>query len=227
MRDDELDRIIDAGLSTYAEPPAGIEGRLLSQVSDSRPGAPASVVHLQKAPRDGFVLSHPLRGFGRSMDGAPRIRTKTNVHRPSSRAAWQVWAVGLSVAACVLIAVTVGVRVVEAPRVHHEQAANTEHAPVTNPTAKSIARSETPLRLAVKRRAHRNDEVRMRRLPKKELFPTPQPLSPEMQALVQFVARAPEAQRKQLIDAQAKLDAPITIAPLQIAPLKDSDEDEH
>lgn len=225
MRDDELDRIIDAGLSTYAEPPAGIEGRVLSQLSELSPGAPGFAVHLQKARRDGFVLSHPLRGFYRSMDGAPMVPARTNAERFRSRAAWQVWAVGLSMAACVLIAVTVGVRVVEAPQVHNEQTANSAHAAVVNHPAVPIARGETTEGAAVKRRAHRNSEARMERLPKKELFPTPQPLSPEMQALVQYLASAPKEERKEFAQAQARLDAPVTIAPLRIAPLKISNKD--
>ena len=204
MREDELDRIIDAGLSTYAEAPAGIEGRVLAAVA-------ANDVPQGLKPHRSWRLS-----------GTTKVVPLQSV----PRSAWRMWAVGLSMAACVLIAVTVGVRVVEAPQVHHEQAANDAHAPVVNHPAAANARNAATGQVAGKRRAHRNDEARMRRLPKKELFPTPQPLSPEMQALAQFVARAPEAQRRQLIDAQAKLDAPITIAPLQIAPLKESSEDE-
>lgn len=154
--------------------------------------------------------------------GAP-----SRVFEGAVRPAWRVWAIGLAAAACLLIAVMVGVRVVEAPQGHNEQTANNLHEPVVGHPAAPEVRHETAVQVGVKRGAHRSHEARLPRLPKKELFPTPQPLSPELQALAQFVARAPEAQRRQLVDAQAKLDAPITIAPLQIAPLKESDEDEH
>ncbi|MFP5237192.1 MAG: hypothetical protein ACLGSD_14935 [Acidobacteriota bacterium] len=210
MREDELDQMIDAGLSTYAEPRTGLEQRVmaavaeteaaavLTPVSKSRPGAP----------------SHVFKGaFLPSLTGQP-----TGVR--GFRTAWRMWAVGLSMAACVLIAITVGVRRVEAPQSHKQQAANSTPAPVVNRPAVPEMRHERPVRVAVKREAHGSVEARLPRLPKKAVFPTPQPLSPEMQALAQFVARAPEAQRRQLIEAQAKLDAPITIAPLKIAPLE-------
>jgi hypothetical protein len=54
------------------------------------------------------------------------------------------------------------------------------------------------------------------RLPKREVFPTPQPLSPTERALANFAAHAPEAERKSFIDAQAQSDEPIHIAEIQI-----------
>lgn len=207
MRDDELDQMIDAGLSTYAEPRAGLEQRVLASVA---------------AEREAHIV---LSQVSESRPGPPGVRAKTGGERVSVGPAWRMWAVGLSMAACVLIAITVGVRRVEAPQSHNQQAANSTPAPVVDHPAAPELRHETAVRVGVKRGAHRNVEARLPRLPKKAVFPTPQPLSPEMQALAQFVARAPEAQRRELIEAQAKLDAPITIAPLKIAPLEIADKD--
>jgi negative regulator of sigma E activity len=202
MRDDELDRMIDAGLSTYAEPRAGLEQRVM-----------ATVVAKQEAH---IVLSQ----VSESRPGAPRVLTIAGGKRASERPAWRMWVVGLAAAACVLTAVTVGVRRIEAPQWHNQEAVNSTPAPVVSHPAAPEARHETAVRVGMKRGAHRSVEARGPRLPKKAVFPTPQPLSPEMQALARFAARAPEAQRRQLIEAQAKLDAPITIAPLKIAPLE-------
>jgi|SRR5579859_1341765 hypothetical protein len=62
-----------------------------------------------------------------------------------------------------------------------------------------------------------------RRLPKLEVFPTPEPLSPEEQRLLAFATQAPPDVKKQVIEAQQHLGDPIQIAALKIRPL---DEDE-
>lgn len=185
MRDEELDRMIDAGLSTYAEPRAGLEQRVLAAVD---------------AEREQRVLAAQ----------SPR---------------WRMWAMGLATAACLLIAITVALRIGEAPQPAGRQANNGAHTPAMHRAIAPEARTQAPVRIAAKRRVRRSDEASLRRLPKKQLFPTPQPLSPEMQALVQYVANAPEKERKQFAQAQAQLDAPITIAPLRIAPLEIADKD--
>lgn len=166
--------------------------------------------------------------FGLEQRILAAVAAKNNARELTARSPrWRMWAAGLAAAVCLLAAITVAVRVVEAPHSRNEQAVNRTHAPVMDRAANPEPRADVPVQVAAKHRGRRIQEARLRRLPKKELFPTPQPLSPELQALAQFVARAPEPQRRQLIDAQAKLDAPITIAPLQIAPLKESYEDEH
>jgi hypothetical protein len=60
-------------------------------------------------------------------------------------------------------------------------------------------------------------------LPKREVFPTPQPLSPEEQAFVEFAARAPETERQLFIEAQKRDDAPLSIAAIEIQPLDPPD----
>jgi hypothetical protein len=56
-------------------------------------------------------------------------------------------------------------------------------------------------------------------LPKLDVFPTPQPLTPEEQVLAVFAAKAPLTERQALLDAQKQADAPLSIAALQIQPL--------
>src|SRR5258708_16679208 len=56
-------------------------------------------------------------------------------------------------------------------------------------------------------------------LPKLDVFPSPQPLTPQEQALVVFVAQAPETERKAVAEAQQKIKAPISVAPIHIPPL--------
>jgi len=57
-------------------------------------------------------------------------------------------------------------------------------------------------------------------LPKLDTFPAPQTLTPEEQALANYVAHAPEDEQQALIEAREKLQAPLTIAAITIQPLE-------
>jgi len=61
--------------------------------------------------------------------------------------------------------------------------------------------------------------------PKLNVFPTPQPLRAGEQALIRFVAQAPEADRKALVEAQQRLDQPLNISAIRIPPLQQPEED--
>jgi len=60
-------------------------------------------------------------------------------------------------------------------------------------------------------------------LPKLDVFPTPQLLTAEELALAAFAASAPAPERQSLIEAQAKVEAPLSIAAIQIQPLEPPD----
>jgi hypothetical protein len=62
--------------------------------------------------------------------------------------------------------------------------------------------------------------VKTEPLPKLDVFPTPQPLSSEEQALVDYAAHATKSERQSLIDVQQQMDAPLTIAAITIQPLE-------
>jgi hypothetical protein len=183
MRDEEFDRLIDAGLSKYAEPRAGIEQRVLAAIAAEREGL-------------------------------------------ARRPAWRMWALGLSGAACVLIGLLIAVRFANKPHTHDVQTAHAT-APAAAPHA--VPRTTRPQHPAMRTatpassRAHR--PVHPQSLPKKDIFPTPQPLNPEMQALVTYLAHAPEKDRQQLAEFQAQQDAPIRIPPIHITPVDASAKD--
>ncbi|HTW81513.1 MAG TPA: hypothetical protein VME23_18350 [Terracidiphilus sp.] len=58
------------------------------------------------------------------------------------------------------------------------------------------------------------------RLPKLDVFPTPQPLTPAEKGLVAYVAHASEAERESLVEERKQMDAPLTIEALEIKPLE-------
>ena len=59
-----------------------------------------------------------------------------------------------------------------------------------------------------------------RRLPKRDIFPTPQQLSPAEQVLVDFAAQAPKAEREAFLEDQKQASGPIAIAAIRIAPIE-------
>jgi hypothetical protein len=59
--------------------------------------------------------------------------------------------------------------------------------------------------------------------PKLDVFPRPQPLSPEEQALYAFATQVSEKQRQAILDAQKNIDAPLNIAAIHIQPLEVTD----
>ncbi len=184
MRDDELDRLIDAGLNTYADPRPGLDRRILANIS-----------------------------------AAGGTRT-------SYFSGWRVWAFGIPAAAGILLALLVALRFANTPPAHQVQTARAT-LPAVIASPRNIAPPHRAVRIATSASSHPHRTTPQRSLPKKDVFPTPQPLSPEMQALVQFAASAPQKERQALVQAQAQMDAPITVAPLRIAPLNESSNENH
>jgi hypothetical protein len=60
--------------------------------------------------------------------------------------------------------------------------------------------------------------------PKLDVFPTPEPLTAEEQAMTRFAAQASEADRKALLAAQQQADEPLTISAIRIPPIESVDE---
>lgn len=61
-------------------------------------------------------------------------------------------------------------------------------------------------------------------LPKLDVFPTPQPLTPQEQTLAIFAIHGPEPERKALAEAQQRIDAPLSIAAIHIPPVQSPDQ---
>lgn len=61
-----------------------------------------------------------------------------------------------------------------------------------------------------------------RRLPKQEVFPTPEPLSAQERAMVAFATQAPPEVRQQVIEAQKHWGDPIEVAAIPIEALDTS-----
>jgi hypothetical protein len=79
-----------------------------------------------------------------------------------------------------------------------------------SPVALSVPQAPALVRPVVKRAAR----PRPVPLPKREVFPTPSPLSPQERALLQLVAQSPEKARELLAPVEPKPIEPIVIEPL-------------
>ncbi len=147
------------------------------------------------------------------------------------RRRWLPWAVALPVAAGVLLLLILsghqpnrqpyGNAELNSP-VRQPLVADTgavppaDHHPVTGHRTKAATPQANPRPAAVAAKAAP--------LPKLDVFPTPQPLTPEEQAFAVFLARAPESVRQSFFEAQAKADAPLSIAAIHIEPLDPPDK---
>ena len=142
--------------------------------------------------------------------------------RPVTSRRWLAWAVAVPLAAC-LIAFLVEWRPAHTPSGLSNQA----HSPVGLQNSTGPATSNQlqpgPLKRPVRKevQAHVASVVaKTQSLPMLDVFPTPQPLTPAEQALVDFATQAPISERKSLIEAQQKTDAPLTIAAIEIQPIE-------
>ena len=183
---DDLDRVLDSALSSYAAPAPGFEERILGSVTAA----------------------------GRA--------------HPEPRRSWLQWAIAIPAAACLLIALALFLH----PRPRKMSGVqHARNAPAVSqaPRQETAASSGTPAlphprpRRALPRMPGIMPAVAAG-LPKRDLFPTPQPLTPAEQAFIRYVATAPEQDRRSLLEAQAKQDAPLAISAIKIAPITIPDQ---
>ncbi|MFZ0746452.1 MAG: hypothetical protein WAM85_18740 [Terracidiphilus sp.] len=145
---------------------------------------------------------------------------------PAPRRHWLPWVIALPAAACLLLLVFSGPKTAHPPSGPATKAAvrpsqspvitaHSEPHPVAH--VEPVRGSQRPFHAAVYRPVVL--AAKSAPLPKLDVFPTPQPLSPEERALVMFAARAPERERQSLIEAQKQSDEPLRIEAINIPPL--------
>jgi hypothetical protein len=187
---DDLDRMLDSALATYADPgrDSGLEGRVLAAVAIAR--------------------------------------TKTRAPIAPRRWRWLPWTIALPVAAClILLWMFSSTRVVHAPA-QPQQTYQSDQASdqVQSPSPKVTATTPQPApqkvhsSAAEARDLYSISTARLKSgpvtgqpdgsasrtpLPKLDVFPTPQPLTPQEQAMLAFSQEAPAAQVKALSAVQA------------------------
>ncbi len=183
------------------------------------------------------ILDSALVGYAEPRSGLEkriltRVMARVEEERGVSlapRRRWLVWAVAIPLTACIALYVAVSnVRqlntnvVLEAPK--HEKAASAPSLQGTQrETIHSVERSRAGA--ASKPILHRSAIVATNLVarPKLDVFPAPQPLSAQEQALVALVKQAPELQQEVLARAN-ETDMPLQISAIQIPPISPPDE---
>jgi hypothetical protein len=139
-----------------------------------------------------------------------RIFNRIRAAGEARRFAWLRWAIAIPVFACILfLAVTFWSKRDSVPRASKRAPVIAKRAPVSPVAPPAV-------QMAVSRR-------RIKRLPKREQFPTPTPLTAEERSLLAFVARSPK-QAQVLADARSRSAEPIQIKEIHIEPLPDRGE---
>lgn len=151
-------------------------------------------------------------------------------NRSSFLRMWQRWALGGSVTAAIVL--TFGIRLVT----HHETSVNTAGvarpsrqfkatATVPDTQAQPAHSKQSPKRVQNITRRPKPFEVAPRRqYPKLDIFPAPQPLSEQEQALVVIATAKSDSARENLLDSQRHLNAPLQISAIDIPPLTKSED---
>jgi hypothetical protein len=189
---DDLDLLLDSALSTYADPgpDAGLGANFEQRVL-------ARIAAAQTSPE----------------------------RKQAPRRTWLPWAIALPLAAGLVLLLLL------APKINHSPSANTQLAhesapPPSLPRAGSPA--ETPSKAAhvakyppaTPRHQTLAQVANSAPRPKLDVFPTPQPLTPQEQAFAAFAIQGPEPERKALAMTQQQIDAPLSIAAIHIPPVQ-------
>ena len=152
------------------------------------------------------------------------VAVRQNEHRRAPLR-WLPWAIALPVAAAVLIAVLVGPRLFRSREVPLTPQVATQSAP-DNP--KAVVETPSPAVRAVRPpRARTTNEVRSAihklPVPKQAVFPAPQPLSREEQALVSLANTRPSVAAQSIAESSQPVE-PLSIAAIHIPPLNPPDK---
>lgn len=210
MPDDELDRLLDSALATYADPgpDAGLEGRVLASLAIAQ----------ERRERRGFP-----------------VRTRTwlpwTIALPVA-ASLLVW-IGMNTTPHAPLQSS------EPPQETSKNAPMTttqpdageeKHPSWAKPHSAGAKQSPQLKSCPIKAEdagpcsSGRREVATIAPLPKLDMFPTPRPLTPEERVLVTVARDGSEAEREALVAPPPQSDVPLNIAALNIPPLAASGE---
>jgi hypothetical protein len=189
---DPLDLLLDSALATYADP--DLAGGGDSGLEDRVLAALASA------------------------------RNSSDIPVTNSRRRWLPWAIAIPIAACLLSLWLATSRGNHAPSTPLQQVHRSQPTPALPTSSVSIASQSTPHRTIPHNRSALPPSAALTAsaepLPRLDVFPTPQPLTPQERALVAVAVQTPLPLRAALAQAQIQDDPPIRIAAIHIPPLE-------
>ena len=192
--EENLDRILESSLSRYGDP--GADSGLAERIL-ARMSSEARVSSEQSSNRS-----------------APRWRSR-----------FVLWA-ALPAAACLLL--TLFLLKSAGPGAHQQSTRSPQPSSTSSGSETPVANITPAQQSRPTARHHSQPRPTMAAAlaaapPKLDVFPLPQPLSPEERALYAFATQVPEKQRQAILDAQKNVDAPLNIASIHIQPLEISE----
>jgi hypothetical protein len=138
------------------------------------------------------------------------------------------WALGLAAAACVLLALIIHNFGTRPETQAHSNSSLQPQRTASRPGVIATSERHTSLAHKPKAQARRTAPgALVATLPKLDVFPTPQPLTPEEQALSVYAGRVPKPELEALARAQAQDEKPFPIATAHIPPIRQPDDDQN
>ena len=140
---------------------------------------------------------------------------------------WPGWAVVLPLAACILLFFAVPKRQTESNQVLKSQ------RPQQNSTTSTPTTPQQTLQQPSTHSHHKSQSVRLHTsspssvsipVHKLEVFPTPQPLGPQEQALIELASPAALPARQALLETKRQDDAPLEISAIRVPPISAPEE---
>jgi hypothetical protein len=173
------------------------------------------------------LIDAALASYGEARVGLEQ-RVLTRISSQAVRSSRRKWVFAVLAAPAVAALIFLGYLVSRTP---HSQPGQMAYAPpmpsaapvVTAPALLVAPKAAAPGHI---RQIHQVDQITDRASnnaisrPKLDVFPTPQLLDAGEQALIRFVAQAPEADRKALVEGQKRIDEPLNITAIRIPPLQ-------
>jgi hypothetical protein len=148
--------------------------------------------------------------------GRAPAEMRTPRHLAPHHRRWMPWAIALPLAACLIIFLILA----------HKPSSPSDIPQLARLPESALGTAETLRHLPPLHRRSRPSKASppslvtaKSQLPKLDVFPSPQPLNPQEHAWVDFVSHAPEPERKALLDASRRSDAPLAIAAIEIPPV--------
>jgi hypothetical protein len=141
-----------------------------------------------------------------------RVLDRIRAERERRRFRWFRWAVAIPAFACLLLAITFWTTRDSIPK-------SWKPAPIVAKTAPASPIAPQVFQTTVARR-----RLKHLRLPKREQFPTPAPLTAEERALLAFVVRSPKQAEELFSGAKSRTSEPLEIKAIHIEPLQSDGE---
>jgi hypothetical protein len=168
-------------------------------------------------------IDSALSTYAEPRDGL-QARILANLSVSPTRRSRLPWIIALPIAACLLLLLMLSPRHNRTEPVQQAKrnpASQTQSVPQDSiAQATQVPAHHRQPRVPV---AHATHKAPAPAPPKLDVFPTPHPISSQEQALVHYVVNIPESDRRALAAAQDQPIAPLTIAVIQIQPIKSSD----